>query len=175
MHHGARRRLADVLTAIRLGCRVDALGRRALANAETRLRSGAEMLRLFAGHEAAVETLADGLLSLGLLKGTLKQALASESYKKFYMHKTGHWLGLDVHDVGEYKLAGEFRELEPGMVFTIEPGLYIAPGTKGVPAKWQGIGIRIEDDVLVTAGGHEVLTDGVPRDIDAVEQVLASR
>jgi Xaa-Pro aminopeptidase len=128
-----------------------------------------------AGHEAAVETLTDGLLSLGLLKGTLKSALASGAYKKFYMHKTGHWLGLDVHDVGEYKLAGEFRELEPGMVFTIEPGLYIAPGTKGVAAKWQGIGIRIEDDVLVTADGHEVLTDAVPKSVDAVEGVLASR
>jgi Xaa-Pro aminopeptidase len=128
-----------------------------------------------AGHEAAVETLTDGLLSLGLLKGTLKKALASESYKKFYMHKTGHWLGLDVHDVGEYKVAGDFRELEPGMVFTIEPGLYIAPGTKGVAAKWQGIGIRIEDDVLVTPDGHEVLTDRVPRDADAVQEVLASR
>ncbi|MBW8367810.1 MAG: aminopeptidase P N-terminal domain-containing protein [Arenimonas sp.] len=128
-----------------------------------------------AGHDAAVATITEGLLSLGLLKGTLKQALASESYKKFYMHKTGHWLGLDVHDVGEYKVAGEFRELEPGMVFTIEPGIYIAPGTKGVPSKWQGIGIRIEDDVLVTRDGHEVLTDGVPRAIDAVESVLASR
>ena len=128
-----------------------------------------------AGHEAAVETLTDGLLSLGLLRGTLKAALASGAYKKFYMHKTGHWLGLDVHDVGEYKLAGDFRELEPGMVFTIEPGLYIAPGTKGVPAKWQGIGIRIEDDVLVTADGHEVLTDAVPKDPDAVEAVLATR
>jgi Xaa-Pro aminopeptidase len=128
-----------------------------------------------AGHEAAVETLTDGLLSLGLLKGSLKKALESESYKKFYMHKTGHWLGLDVHDVGEYKVAGDFRELEPGMVFTIEPGIYIAPGTKGVAAKWQGIGIRIEDDVLVTADGHEVLTDGVPRDADAVQDVLAAR
>ena len=128
-----------------------------------------------AGHEAAVASLTEGLLSLGLLKGTLKQALASESYKKFYMHKTGHWLGLDVHDVGEYKVAGAFRELEPGMVFTIEPGLYIAPGTKGVAAKWQGIGIRIEDDVLVTRDGHEVLTEGVPRDIEGVEAVLASR
>ncbi len=128
-----------------------------------------------AGHDAAVATLTEGLLSLGLLKGTLKSALASEAYKKFYMHKTGHWLGLDVHDVGEYKLAGDFRELEPGMVFTIEPGLYIAPGTKGVPAKWQGIGIRIEDDVLVTPDGHEVLTDGVPKAIDAVEEILAAR
>ncbi|WP_146906994.1 aminopeptidase P N-terminal domain-containing protein [Arenimonas daejeonensis] len=128
-----------------------------------------------AGHDAAVETLTDGLLSLGLLKGTLKSALASAAYKKFYMHKTGHWLGLDVHDVGEYKLAGDYRDLEPGMVFTIEPGLYIAPGTKGVAARWQGIGIRIEDDVLVTGEGHEVLTEAVPKDPDAVEAVLATR
>ena len=127
------------------------------------------------GHEAAVEVLTEGLLSLGLLKGSLKSALASGAYKKFYMHKTGHWLGLDVHDVGEYKVAGDYRELEPGMVFTIEPGLYIAPGTKGVPAKWQGIGIRIEDDVAITRDGHEVLTDGVPRDADAIEAVLATR
>ncbi|KFN47415.1 aminopeptidase P N-terminal domain-containing protein [Arenimonas metalli] len=128
-----------------------------------------------AGHDAAVEVLSEGLLSLGLLKGSLKSVLASGAYKKFYMHKTGHWLGLDVHDVGEYKLAGEYRELEPGMVFTIEPGLYIAPGAKGVPAKWQGIGIRIEDDVLVTKAGHEVLTDAVPKAVDEVEAVLAGR
>ncbi|KAA2284994.1 aminopeptidase P N-terminal domain-containing protein [Arenimonas fontis] len=128
-----------------------------------------------AGHEAAVEVLTEGLLSLGLLKGSLKKALASGAYKRFYMHKTGHWIGLDVHDVGEYRLAGDYRMLEPGMVFTIEPGLYIAPGTKGVPAKWQGIGIRIEDDVAITRDGHEVLTDGVPRDPDAVEAVLADR
>ena len=128
-----------------------------------------------AGHEAAVEVLTEGLLSLGLLKGTLKQNLASGEYKRFYMHKTGHWLGLDVHDVGEYKVAGEFRELEPGMVFTIEPGLYIAPGSKGVPANYQGIGIRIEDDVLVTKDGHRVLTDGVPRTVDAIEAILGER
>ncbi|MEO8161832.1 MAG: M24B family metallopeptidase, partial [Arenimonas sp.] len=128
-----------------------------------------------AGHEAAVSVLTEGLLSLGLLKGTLKKNLASGEYKRFYMHKTGHWIGLDVHDVGEYKVAGEFRELEPGMVFTIEPGLYIAPGSKGVPAKYQGIGIRIEDDVLVTKHGHRNLTDGVPREIDAIESVLATR
>ena len=127
------------------------------------------------GHEAAVEVLTEGLLSVGLLKGSLKAALSSGAYKKFYMHKTGHWLGLDVHDVGEYKVAGDYRELEPGMVFTIEPGIYIAPGSKGVPAKWQGIGIRIEDDVVITKDGHEVLTGGVPRDTDAIEAVLATR
>ena len=128
-----------------------------------------------AGHEAAVEVLTEGLLSLGLLKGSLKTNLGSGSYKRFYMHKTGHWIGLDVHDVGEYKVAGEFRELEPGMVFTIEPGLYIAPGSKGVPAKYQGIGIRIEDDVLITRDGHRVLTNAVPREIDEVEAILATR
>ena len=128
-----------------------------------------------AGHDVAVEVLTDGLLSLGLLKGTLKKNLVSGDYKRFYMHKTGHWIGLDVHDVGEYKVAGEFRELEPGMAFTIEPGLYIAPGSKGVPAKYQGIGIRIEDDVLITKDGHQVLTDAVPREIDQVEALLATR
>ena len=128
-----------------------------------------------AGHDAAVSVLAEGLLSLGLLKGKLKDVIASGDYRRFYMHKTGHWLGLDVHDVGEYKVAGDYRELEPGMVFTIEPGLYIAPGSKGVPAKYQGIGIRIEDDVAITKEGHHVLTDGVPREVDAVEAVLAAR
>jgi Xaa-Pro aminopeptidase len=128
-----------------------------------------------AGHDAAVATLTEGLLKLGLLKGTLEKNLESGDYKRFYMHKTGHWLGLDVHDVGEYRLGGAFRELEPGMVFTIEPGLYIAPGAKGVAAKWQGIGVRIEDDVLITKAGHEVLTDGVPKEVDEVEALLAER
>lgn len=127
-----------------------------------------------AGHDAAVEVITEGLLSLGLLKGSLKQNLASCDYKKFYMHKTGHWLGLDVHDVGEYKIAGDFRELEAGMVFTIEPGIYIAPGTKGVPEKYQGIGIRIEDDVLITSKGAEVLSDKVPKTIDAIEALMAN-
>jgi len=124
-------------------------------------------------HEAAVEVLTEGLLSLGLLRGTLKQCIADESYRRFYMHKTGHWLGLDVHDVGDYRIGGEYRLLEPGMVLTIEPGLYIAPGTKGVAAKWQGIGIRIEDDVVVMPEGNEVLTGGVPKDVEAIEALRA--
>jgi Xaa-Pro aminopeptidase len=128
-----------------------------------------------AGHDAAVATLTEGLLRLGLLKGTLKQNIESGEYRRFYMHKTGHWIGLDVHDVGEYRLDGHFRELEPGMVFTVEPGLYIAPGSKGVPAKYQGIGVRIEDDVLITKDGHEVLTGGVPKEIETVEALLADR
>jgi Xaa-Pro aminopeptidase len=117
--------------------------------------------------------LTEGLLRLGLLKGTLSQALKDHSYRRFYMHKTGHWLGLDVHDVGDYRIDGEFRLLEPGMAFTIEPGLYIAPGSKGVAAKWQGIGVRIEDDIVITANGNDVLTDAAPKEIDAVEAVLA--
>jgi Xaa-Pro aminopeptidase len=124
-------------------------------------------------HRASVEVLTGGLLSLGLLKGTLKKAIESEAYRKFYMHKTGHWLGLDVHDVGEYKLAGASRQLEAGMVFTVEPGLYIAPGTPDVPEKYQGIGIRIEDDILMTTKGAEVLTDGVPREIESIEALMA--
>lgn len=123
-------------------------------------------------HQASVEVLTEGLLSLGLLKGTLKNAIETGAYKKFYMHKTGHWIGLDVHDVGEYKLGGVSRQLEAGMVFTIEPGLYIPPGTPGVPEKYQGIGIRIEDDILMTAKGAEVLTDGVPSSIDGIEALL---
>ena len=127
-----------------------------------------------APHHAAVEVLADGMLSLGLLKGTLKQVLADASYKRFYMHRTGHWLGLDVHDVGDYKIDGEPRLLEPGMVLTVEPGCYVAPDSKGVAAKWRGIGVRIEDDVVVTKTGNEVITGGVPKDADAVEALMAA-
>lgn len=123
-------------------------------------------------HNTAVEVLTEGLLSLGLLKGTLKKNIEAETYRRFYMHKTGHWLGLDVHDVGEYRLAGKSRQLEPGMVFTVEPGLYIAPGTPGVPEKYQGIGIRIEDDILMTRKGPENLSEGVPKTVAAIEALL---
>jgi Xaa-Pro aminopeptidase len=126
-----------------------------------------------AGHQAAVETLTDGLLSLGLLKGTLKAALADGAYKRYYRHKTGHWLGLDVHDVGEYRIDGASRLLEPGMVFTIEPGLYVPADDATVAAKWRGIGIRIEDDVLVTDDGHRVLTGALERSADEVERLMA--
>ena len=126
-----------------------------------------------ANHEAAVAALTEGLLSLGLLKGKLERAIAEGDYKRYYRHKTGHWLGLDVHDVGEYRVDGESRLLEPGMVFTIEPGLYIPADDAGVPAKWRGIGIRIEDDVLVTADGHRVLTGALERSADEVEQLMA--
>ena len=127
------------------------------------------------GHNAAVATLTEGLLSLGLLKGKAGKIIADGGYKRFYRHKTGHWLGLDVHDVGDYRIDGESRLLEPGMVFTIEPGLYVSPDDKTVHAKWRGIGIRIEDDVLITKDGHEVLTGALARSADEVEALMAAR
>jgi len=130
-----------------------------------------------APHQAAVKVLTRGLLELGLLKGNPASLIKDEAYRHFYMHRTGHWLGMDVHDVGDYKVGEAWRELEPGMVLTIEPGLYIAPGARvgkrQVAKKWQGIGIRIEDDVLVTKDGCEVLTAGVPKEIDEIEALMA--
>jgi Xaa-Pro aminopeptidase len=125
-------------------------------------------------HEAAVRTLTAGLIKLGLLKGSVAKNIREQTYRRFYMHKTGHWLGLDVHDVGDYRVDGEFRELEPGMVVTVEPGLYIAPDAKGVAAKWRGIGIRIEDDVVVTRGDPEVITTAVPNDPDEIEALMSA-
>jgi len=125
-------------------------------------------------HEAAVRTLTRGLVKLDLLGGSVEKNLREHAYRKFYMHKTGHWLGLDVHDAGDYRVDGEFRVLEPGMVVTVEPGLYIAPDLKGVPSKFRGIGIRIEDDVVVTTGEPEVISDGVPKDADAIEALMAA-
>ena len=126
-----------------------------------------------AGHHAAVEALTEGLLRLGLLKGTLRKHVADGTYKRYYRHKTGHWIGLDVHDVGDYRIDGESRLLEPGMVFTIEPGLYIPPDDTRVAAKWRGIGIRTEDDILVTKDGHKVLTGKLARSADEIEALMA--
>lgn len=123
-------------------------------------------------HEAAVKVLVDGLLELGLLEGDADDIIEEEKYRQFYMHKTGHWLGMDVHDVGEYRIDGEWRELEPGMVLTIEPGLYVSPDDDTVEEQWRGIGIRIEDDVVVTKDGCTVLTANVPKTIDAVENLM---
>jgi Xaa-Pro aminopeptidase len=125
-----------------------------------------------APHAAAVEAITRGLVKLGLLKGKVAKLIKDETYRRFFMHRTGHWLGLDVHDVGDYKVGGEWRVLEPGMVLTVEPGVYIAPGTRGVPRRWWGIGIRIEDDVLVTRGAPEVLTRTVPTAPDEIEALM---
>ena len=105
-----------------------------------------------AGHDAAVHILTEGLLRLGLLKGKLEKNLAEGTYRRFYRHKTGHWLGLDVHDVGDYRIGGEYRLLEPGMVLTIEPGLYIPAGS-ACDEKWWDLAVRIEDDLLVIKEG----------------------
>ncbi len=126
-------------------------------------------------HDTAVRVLTEGLVDLGLLKGEIDKLIEEEKYKPFYMHRTGHWLGLDVHDVGVYQHGESAQILQPGQVLTVEPGLYIVPDTKpseGQPEidpRWSGIGIRIEDDVLVTAAGHEVLTAGVPKLIAELE------
>lgn len=128
-----------------------------------------------AAHEAAVRVIAEGLCALGLIKSSADEAIADGSYKRFFPAKTGHWLGLDVHDVGDYRVDGEPRVLEPGMVVTVEPGIYVPPGDFTVAERWRGIGIRIEDDVAVTKDGNDVLTDGVPKDADEIEALLASR
>jgi Xaa-Pro aminopeptidase len=125
-------------------------------------------------HEAAVRVLTQGMLDLGWLEGELETLIADESYRRFYMHRTGHWLGMDVHDVGDYKVDGEWRTLAPGMVLTVEPGLYIPAGSEGVPERFWNIGVRIEDDVLVTAAGHEVLTRDAPKTIAEIEALMAA-
>lgn len=124
-----------------------------------------------APHRAAVKVLTQGLIDLKLIKEGLEQAIETETYRKFYMHRTGHWLGLDVHDVGDYKRGGEWRALVPGMVLTVEPGCYIRGG-EDVPARFGGIGVRIEDDVLVTEGGAEILTEGAPKSIPDIEALV---
>jgi len=125
-------------------------------------------------HDAAVRTLTAGMVELGLLKGEVRELIKSEAYRRFYMHRTGHWLGMDVHDVGDYKVGGQWRVLEPGMVYTVEPGLYIPAGSKGVAKKWWDIGVRIEDDVLITKDGHEVLTRGVPKTVAEIEALMTA-
>ncbi|WP_257387024.1 M24 family metallopeptidase, partial [Tahibacter caeni] len=127
-----------------------------------------------APHEAAVEVIARGLCELGLIAGPPAKAVASGAYKRFFPHKTGHWLGLDVHDVGDYRVDGEPRQLEPGMVMTVEPGIYVAPDAADVEARWRGIGIRIEDDIAVTRGAPELLTVGVPRTVADIEAYMAA-
>ncbi len=126
-------------------------------------------------HDAAVRVLTEGLVSLGLLKGKVKDLIRSGAYRRFYMHRTGHWMGMDVHDVGDYKVGDEWRVLEPGMVYTVEPGVYIPAGSKGVAKKWWNIGVRIEDDVLITRDGCVVLSAGAPKTVDEVEALMAGQ
>src|SRR5207244_8653539 len=121
-------------------------------------------------HDAAVRSVTQGLIKIGLLKGKLQALIKEGAYKQFFMHRTGHWLGMDVHDVGDYKVGNEWRVFEPGMALTIEPGIYVAPGTPGAPKKFHGIGIRIEDDVVVTRDGWEVLTSGVQKEEVEIER-----
>ena len=125
-------------------------------------------------HDAAVRVIARGLKRLGLIKGTLANLIRDGAYRKFFMHRTGHWLGMDVHDVGDYKVSDQWRVLEPGMVLTVEPGIYIGENQSKLAKRWRGIGIRIEDDVLVTRDGHDVLTKDLPREPDQVEALVGS-
>jgi Xaa-Pro aminopeptidase len=125
-------------------------------------------------HEVSVKVITEGLVKLGLLKGDVDTLIKEEKYKQFYMHKIGHWLGMDVHDVGDYKIAGLWRVLEPGMIMTVEPGIYIAPDDETVAKKWRGIGVRIEDDVLITKTGYEILSIDAPKEIDEIEALMSA-
>jgi Xaa-Pro aminopeptidase len=125
-------------------------------------------------HEATVQVITEGLVELGLLQGAVDELIASEAYKTFYMHRAGHWLGMDVHDVGDYKVGGEWRVLEVGMTLTVEPGIYISPDNQQVAKKWRGIGVRIEDDVVVTKQGCEILTGDVPKSVAEIEALMAA-
>jgi len=123
-------------------------------------------------HEAALKVLAQGMLDLKLLTGSVDAVIESESYKRFYMHRTSHWLGMDVHDVGEYKTGDDWRLLTPGMVMTVEPGCYIRPADD-LPEAFHNIGIRIEDDALVTLDGCEILTTAAPNTVADIEALMA--
>jgi Xaa-Pro aminopeptidase len=133
------------------------------------IRPGVTMDEL---HERSVEILTAGMARLGLLEGETAKLIEEEKYKQFYMHRLGHFLGLDVHDVGRYQIDGQSRPLEPGMVITIEPGIYIAADTKDIPEQYAGIGVRIEDDVLVTEQGHRVLTGKAPKEVSEIEGLM---
>ncbi|MGH8441853.1 MAG: aminopeptidase P N-terminal domain-containing protein [Nevskiaceae bacterium] len=123
-------------------------------------------------HEVATRKLTEGMAAIGLLKGDVDTLIREEQYKKYFMHGTGHWLGMDVHDVGRYRVAGAARPFAAGMIMTVEPGLYVSPGTEGADEKYWGIGVRIEDDVLVTDKGPRVLTAGVPKKVSEIEALM---
>jgi Xaa-Pro aminopeptidase len=123
-------------------------------------------------HDAAVRAITRGLVKLGLLKGKVPALIRGEAYRQYFMHRTGHWLGMDVHDVGDYKIDGQWRVFEPGMAMTVEPGIYVPGGSKGAARRWWNIGVRIEDDVAVTRDGCEVLTRQLPKDPDEIERLM---
>jgi Xaa-Pro aminopeptidase len=133
-------------------------------------RAGVSMDDLY---NRSAEILTEGMVRLGLLEGDSQKLIEEGAHKKFYMHKLGHFLGMDVHDVGLYYQEGKARPLQPGMIVTIEPGLYITKDTEGVPDKYRGIGVRIEDDVLITEEGNRVLTGGVPKAVEEIEALMA--
>jgi Xaa-Pro aminopeptidase len=123
-------------------------------------------------HDAAVKVITRGLVKLGLLSGRTPRLIRDGEYRRFYMHRTGHWLGLDVHDVGDYRVGEQWRLLEPGMVLTVEPGIYVPAHSKGIPRRWWDIGVRIEDDVLVTRDGHQVLSQDLAKEPDEIEAMV---
>lgn len=127
----------------------------------------------YAGQKIAVQTITEGLCELGILRGNVDELIEQQAYKPFYMHKVSHWLGLDAHDADACKIDAQEKQLQPGMVLTVEPGIYILPNMKNVDKRWRGIGIRIEDDLLITESGHEILTDAAPKTIAEIEDVLA--
>ena len=124
-------------------------------------------------HEASVKVITEGLVKLGLLEGEVDALIEKNAHRQFYMHRIGHWLGMDVHDVGDYKIDGEWRLLEPGIVMTVEPGIYISPDDETVAKKWRGIGVRIEDDVLITKDGNDILSKDAPKEIADIEALMA--
>jgi Xaa-Pro aminopeptidase len=126
-------------------------------------------------HDACVRRLTEGLVDLGLLSGGVDALIANEDYRRFYMHMTSHWIGLDVHDVGAYRVGDKPRPLEPGMVFSVEPGLYVSAEDEQVDARFRGIGVRIEDDVVITPDGHENLSAAIPKAPDDLEALVSER
>lgn len=130
-----------------------------------------------APHDAAMRVMVQGLLDLRLLAGDVDEIIATDGHRAFCPHNTSHWLGCDVHDVGDYRVGGASRELEPGMVLTIEPGIYLPPGevTAHLPARWHGIGVRVEDDVLITRSGHDVLTEEAPKTVADIARLMRRR
>jgi Xaa-Pro aminopeptidase len=125
-------------------------------------------------HQASVRVIAEGLVALGIVKGPVDAAISEERYKRYFMHKTSHYLGMDVHDVGRYFVAGKHRPLEPGVVLTVEPGIYVSTHDQEAPPEYRGIGVRIEDDVLVTPEGRRVLSDSIPKRVADVELACGS-